>query len=147
MDTNYYGTEQAVATTMKVVQNATGRMVATGCNRQEAYTAEVARMVEAGCKESASMAVAMAAVKVEAVMTAGTVTDMAAVVQAAYAEVFAFQLARMAKPGDLLITETYSPDAAGHSPEIGKPARQAALVDKALGRLADHLASRILAQI
>ena len=89
MDTNYYGTEQAVATTMKVVQNATGRMVATGCNRQEAYTAEVARMVEAGCKESASMAVAMAAVKVEAVMTAGTVTDMAAVVQAAYAEVFA----------------------------------------------------------
>lgn len=52
-----------------------------------------------------------------------------------------------ANSGELLITASYSPDAAGDSPAIGSPDRTDGLVDRSLSNLASKLAGRVLEQL
>jgi hypothetical protein len=79
-------TDQAVATTMKVVANAAEAMMA-GATMNEAYRAEVRRMVAAGADSTAATVVARAAVRVMATMTADPDADAREAVAAAYQEV------------------------------------------------------------
>jgi hypothetical protein len=52
-----------------------------------------------------------------------------------------------AHSGELLITASYSPDAAGDPPAIGSPERIDSLVDQSLAQLVKRLAPRILEQL
>lgn len=87
-----YSSSQAVATTMKVVQNAVGHMM-NGVDPDEAFAAEWHAMVQHGAKPHAAMVVVQAASQVAAVMAAdamtGRDTDTRAAVASAYAEVMA----------------------------------------------------------
>lgn len=52
-----------------------------------------------------------------------------------------------ANSSELLVTASYSPDAAGDSPAIGSPDRTDGLVDRSLSNLASKLAGRVLEQL
>ena len=49
--------------------------------------------------------------------------------------------------GELLLTASYSPDAAGDPPAIGSADRTESLIDQSLSQLARRLAPRVMEQL